>query len=495
MLKLNYILKVQLLLIFLGSMLSSTNLVAQNIYPERRAYLLDSISNNPSGKIYFFDGIEISEIDFYKKAFDGELNGLEGTGFDSKQESIEKFGEYYRHGVLLFGSNGSTDGLKAKHSNMLSNTITSSTAKNHIDEDSYQLKGTIDNKIFEGKPIMLFSLSDNRIFSVDTTLIVNGKFEFVGKEKPNNIGVLSIGNYPDSVVASVVFLDKGNIKADMTNNRIGGTPLNDLYQGYIDTSTNLEYELNNVPMDDDEGSGNDMGLFVRNGSPLHKKMIEIGEYTVGFKKKNIHNIVGQYIFKKEAGRLFAERMAYPPTDTCQDSAFYIIYNEADESLKQKDWVKSHIELLERQAELIENVKLLEGNKFVDFTLTDLSEESRQLSDYIGKSRYTLLDFWASWCGPCISLFPKLKDFYNKYDRDDLEIISISIDVKKDAWMNAVIKQELPWKHLATLSSLLNNDVQEKYAFKGIPHTVLLDDKGNIIATNISITDMSKLIVK
>lgn len=144
-----------------------------------------------------------------------------------------------------------------------------------------------------------------------------------------------------------------------------------------------------------------------------------------------------------AQNIYPERIAYPPTDTCQDSTFYIIYNEADESLKQKDWVKSHIELLERQAELIENVKLLEGNKFVDFTLTDLSEESRQLSDYIGKSRYTLLDFWASWCGPCIALFPKLKDFYNKYDRDDLEIISISIDVKKDAWMNAVIKQELP----------------------------------------------------
>lgn len=496
MLLLNNTRKLSWFFIFTCFILGSKCLVAQDLSPERKAALIDSISNNPSGQIYFFDGIEISEADFYSKAYNGELNGLEGMGFSSKREAIIRFGEYYRHGVTFFSSTGASDILKVKHPNIvINNTIINSSIKENISANSYQLKGTIDNKKFEGKPIMLFSFADDDIQSVDTAFVVNGVFEFIGKEKNNNIGILSIGNYPDTVVTSVVFLDKGNINVDMINNRISGTPLNDLYQGYIDTNLTLNQELSNVPKDEPDGNDSELGLFVRTGSPLHKKMLEIGEYTVDFKKSNIHNIVGQYVYEKEAGRLYAESIAYPSTDTCPDSAFYIIYNEANESFREKDWVKSYIELLERRTELVKNKKTLDGNKFIDLTLTDLSGDSRQLSDYIGKSKYILLDFWASWCGPCISSFTKLKEIYNKYDRDSFEIIGVSIDTNRDAWLTAVTKQELPWIQMATLSVSVNDDVQEKYAFKGIPHTVLLDDRGNIIATNVSINSISKLITK
>lgn len=492
MFQLNKSLKASSIFIFTCLIFCSKCLIAQNISPEIKEALLDSISNNPSGKIYFFDEIEISEVDFYKKAYNGELNGLEGTGIITKQASIEKYGEYYRHGVLFFRSGKSTDGLHIEHPSMINNIIKSSTTKNHIEEDCYQLKGTIDNKIFEGKPIMLFSLADDEIQSVDTSLVINGKFEFIGKENPNNIGVLSIGNYPDAIATLVVFLDKGNIVADMNRDSIGGTPLNDLYQGYINTNSILNKELSNMPIDKSEDNDSE-GMFIKTGSPLHTKMKEIGEYTVGFKKNNIHNIVGQYLFEKEAGRRFDEDIAYPSTDTCPDSAFYIIYNEADDKYKQRDWVRIYIESLYHRATLIEKNRQLDGRQLVDLTLTDLSGESKQLSDYIGKSRYILLDFWASWCGPCIASFPKLKEVYNKYDRDDLEIIGISIDTDNGSWINAVTKQQLPWIHLATLSSSLNDEVRKGYAFIEIPYTVLLDEKGSIIATNISVSSLTQFI--
>lgn len=477
---------------FLFYLLCITIVKAQSISPERKVALLDSIANNPSGKVYFFDGVEISEVEFYDKAYSGELNGLEGTGVNSKRKSIERYGEYYRHGVTFFSSSKSIDMIKVKAPSIAKNSTMNVSTKKDLLEDSYHIKGTAD-KVFENKPIMLFSFDDDNIISVDTALVVNGKFEFIGKENPSNIGVISIGNHPDTIASLVVFLDKGNIEADMSSGRVGGTHLNDLYQGYFDTSLTLHNELSKVHSEEDGRDENAQGLYLINGSPRHKKVIEIGEYTVGFKKDNIHNIVGQYLFEKEIGKNLTEMHAYPNTESCPDSSFYIIYNEADENYKQRDWIKEYLKDLKYETKLIKKNNHLDGKQFIDFTLTDLIRESKQLSDYIGKSRYILLDFWASWCGPCIASFPKLKEVYNKYDRDDLEIIGVSIDTNNGSWINAVTKQQLPWIQLATLNSSLNDEVQEKYAFQGIPHTVLLDDKGKIIASKISISELNEFI--
>ena len=345
-------------------------------------------------------------------------------------------------------------------------------------ENQYTLKGVIDNS-FNGEHVMLFSFKEDTIHKTDTAYIINGDFEFRGKVNCNDIALLSVGNYPDTVVSQIVLLDQGAINVNMDSSRVSGTFLNELYQSYIDTNKKFEDELSQLIQPNEQAN------YVATGSPRHKKLIEIGKYTANFKKQNIHNIVGQYFFEEEAGKSFAERFAFPSTESCLDSAFYLIYNEADSTYHQKEWVFKYIESLERNARLIKKEKELEGKKFIDFTLTDSIGNFQNISDYVGKSRFTMLEFWASWCGPCIASFPSLKDVYEKYDRTDFEIIGISIDSAESAWIKALSKINVPWIQFRANSHELEAKIMEAYSFKGIPFSVLLDKEGNIIASGHS----------
>lgn len=87
----------------------------------------------------------------------------------------------------------------------------------------------------------------------------------------------------------------------------------------------------------------------------------------------------------------------------------------------------------------------EGEAFTDFEVDGV-----KFSDFVGKGKYILVDFWASWCGPCIGSMPMMKELYNKYSDQGLQIIGLSLDSDHDAWVNAIKRHNLPWIHLSDL---------------------------------------------
>jgi thiol-disulfide isomerase/thioredoxin len=100
-----------------------------------------------------------------------------------------------------------------------------------------------------------------------------------------------------------------------------------------------------------------------------------------------------------------------------------------------------------------------------------------------KGKYILIDFWASWCGPCRRENPTVVRIYNKYKEKGFEILGVSLDNNKDSWVKAIEKDELTWKHVSELKQWQSSVVPE-YGIKGIPLTVLVDKEGNIIAKNL-----------
>ncbi len=99
-----------------------------------------------------------------------------------------------------------------------------------------------------------------------------------------------------------------------------------------------------------------------------------------------------------------------------------------------------------------------------------------------KGKYLLIDFWASWCGPCRKEIPNLRKEYDKYHKQGLEILSVSIDSKKDKWLKAIDEEKMPWTQILAPES--GKDIMKTYQFSGIPYIILLDKEGKILAKNL-----------
>ncbi|MBS1567172.1 MAG: redoxin domain-containing protein, partial [Bacteroidetes bacterium] len=119
-----------------------------------------------------------------------------------------------------------------------------------------------------------------------------------------------------------------------------------------------------------------------------------------------------------------------------------------------------------------------GHAVANFTLPTPDGKSITFSNLKGK--YVLVDFWASWCGPCKASFPHMKEVYQKYKGDRFEIYSISIDQDKDAWLKELDKQQLPW-----LQALDNQKVSSSgFAVSGVPTTYLISPEGKIMMKEV-----------
>jgi thiol-disulfide isomerase/thioredoxin len=120
-------------------------------------------------------------------------------------------------------------------------------------------------------------------------------------------------------------------------------------------------------------------------------------------------------------------------------------------------------------------------KYRDFELETPDGGTARISDYVGKAKYLLLDFWATWCGPCIEGVPEMKTLYEKYRGKGVEMIAISLDYTdmRDYWRQVQARLDTPWPQLGYLNGT-NSDLADAFIVSDIPYVVIIDDTGTIV---------------
>ena len=101
-----------------------------------------------------------------------------------------------------------------------------------------------------------------------------------------------------------------------------------------------------------------------------------------------------------------------------------------------------------------------------------------------KSDFLFIDFWASWCSPCRASIQDIKKYYQKNKEKGVEVLGVSIDENKDAWIKALHQENMPWKQLVIKTPNEKNIVMEQYKMIGIPFTLLLDRDGYVLFVNL-----------
>ena len=159
------------------------------------------------------------------------------------------------------------------------------------------------------------------------------------------------------------------------------------------------------------------------------------------------------------------------------------YDGLKEALDPKAAYYNHPDLAKAKQLLATYDKRAPGTKFKDMTMNDMDGKEVTLSQWAGKGNYVLVDFWASWCGPCRQEMPNVVVNYEKYHAKGFEIVGVSFDQNKEPWVKAVQTMGLRWPQMSDLKGW-QCAASDLYGIRSIPASVLIDPQGTIIALDL-----------
>jgi peroxiredoxin len=330
-------------------------------------------------------------------------------------------------------------------------------------KSGYKINGTVDMAWLNGKTVYLSDLSGVSFLDTDSTTVKNGKFTFSGVADTAKIcGIWFYNEKNDEKNSRILILENGKIGIKIVSEDsifAGGTALNDVYTNYENSLKNFYKKYDNA---------------TKISEVATKKVEqEIDDFNFDFCLKNAANLVGKAIFLQSFYNFSVEQKEQ-------------ITNLFDEKTKKDSKISLVIASLEREK------KVAVGQQFSDFALPTPQGATLKLSFLVGKSDYLLIDFWASWCGPCIRYIPALKTIYEKYHGSRFDILSVSLDREKYAWLDAIKKYDLKWHHVSDLK-FWQCEAAEIYAISSIPSTILIDKRGKIVGKDLHPVEIEKIL--
>ena len=172
-----------------------------------------------------------------------------------------------------------------------------------------------------------------------------------------------------------------------------------------------------------------------------------------------------------------------PVTYINDAMYALGYEGLKSALNPQSAYYSNPQLSKAKMLLASYEKRAPGTPYKDIAMKDMNDKDVTLSQWVGQGNYVLIDFWASWCGPCRQEMPNVVRNYEKYHSKGFEIVGISFDQKKDAWVKAVKQMNMTWPQMSDLKGW-KCAASPLYGIMSIPSSILIDPQGKIIAIDL-----------
>ena len=369
-----------------------------------------------------------------------------------------------------------------------------SSCTSHVDKNSqkFTLQGEITGQ--DSGIIVLTYFSDPALIK-DTAEIKNGKFLFTGKIFETTQATLRDGN---GLELAVVYFEPRKMKISIFKDKITkfkmtgsktqneSELLNKMENPFYEKILMLRDQYNKIN-DSIKNSKNDSAKIL-----LEKKIEEIDKIWSQTRKK-IDSVEIKFVSENPKSFLTVVQLhMLEANEVISLDTAKAIFNRLDNSLRKSSYGKDIIEDIRKK----ENNRI--GNQAPDFKALDLNQQTVTLSQFKGKS-IVLLDFWASWCVPCRESIPHLKTIYKRYNPNGFEVISVSEDENKKAWIDAIKHDSTAmWYHILATekrtdkpSQMFNDNISKNYFVLSIPTQILIDKNGKIIYRHVGYSKKSE----
>ena len=333
-------------------------------------------------------------------------------------------------------------------------------------EISYTVSGTCPAEV---KKVYIMDPSLNqRVPVVDSVDVADGKFHYIGKAMEESfLGVAA----STSKNPTMFIVDGTPVEIDLEKGTLKGSKLNEKYNGYQTEYNSFDSRLEEICAPffqaQKDGKPQEELMAIRNEVVKNMEPVtdELNKFTKRVIKENPDNVIPAAFITNvmydyeldELKELISDKYAY-----------------SDHPMLER--VKKHVEAESKKQAIV-------GQQFIDIEEPDVDGNMHKLSEYVGKGNYVLIDFWASWCGPCMQEMPNVKENYEKYKAKGFNVVGLSFDRSKDAWVKAIKEKELDWVHLSDLK-FWQTIAASTYGINAIPSSLLVDPTGKVIARDL-----------